>query len=82
MCVDNGFRVLVFAMLGVARAPSWAVLSEPARHSWTGIVLCSADYISLSGGMARPDTDKDSGLSMQSSNGLGRAVHLDIYSRL
>jgi hypothetical protein len=55
MCVDNGFRVLVFAVLGVAHAPSWTVLSGPARHGWTGTVPCSADYIQPVGrpGLAR-----------------------------
>jgi hypothetical protein len=44
---------LVFAVLGLARAPSWVVLSGPARHGWARSVPCSVGRINPSGGMAR-----------------------------
>jgi hypothetical protein len=37
-----------------ARAPSWVVLSGPARHGWACLVSCSDGIGGPSGGMARP----------------------------
>jgi hypothetical protein len=66
--------VLVFVVLGLARPPSWAVLSGPARHDRAGTVSCS--FVSISTSDGRPSTFKGLGLPMPGSNGLGldRAV--------
>jgi hypothetical protein len=40
---------LVIVVLGLARAPSWAMLSGLDRHGWAGSVSCSAGRISLLG---------------------------------
>jgi hypothetical protein len=41
-------------MLGLAQAPSWAMLSGPARHGWADSVPCSAGIVSPSGGTTQP----------------------------
>jgi hypothetical protein len=66
-------------VLGLARAPSWVVLSGPARHGWAGSVPCSVGIGSPLDGTARP------GLSIRAQTGLAwagssRVAHLDIYN--
>jgi hypothetical protein len=49
-CASEGIMCkLVIVVLALARAPSWVVLSGPARHGWAGSVPCSAGRISPSG---------------------------------
>jgi hypothetical protein len=51
---DEPYDYCVFVVLGLARAPTWAVLSGPARHRWAGSVPCSVGIGSQSDGLARP----------------------------
>jgi hypothetical protein len=69
-------------MLGLGRAPSWVVLSGPARHGWACLVPCSDGVASPSGGPARPGYHI--GLKRprlkRARAGPGRAARLDIYT--
>jgi hypothetical protein len=56
--------VLLFAVLGLAQAPSWAILSGLVRHDRARTVSCSFKYISLSS-----STAQGLDLSVSSSNG-------------
>jgi hypothetical protein len=72
----------VLAVLELARAPSWAVLSGPAWHGWVGSVPCSVGIGSPSGGPARPGYLfglKWAGLK-RARAGPSRAARLDVYT--
>jgi hypothetical protein len=80
---------LVFPVLGLARAPSWVMLSGPARHGWPRLVPCSAGIIILLGGTARPSylfrlirAGLKRARLKRARAGLGHATRLDIYSHV
>ena len=68
------FATVLFAVLGLGRTPSWAVLFGPARHERACLVPCSNGVGSPSDGPVRPGYQI--GLKRAGSNvlGLGRAV--------
>jgi hypothetical protein len=77
------FATVLLAVLGLGQAPSWAVLSGPARQGWACLVPCSDGIGSPSGTTARPGYQfglKRVGLK-RARAGPGRAARLDIYTR-
>jgi hypothetical protein len=76
------FATVKLAVLGLGRAPSWVVLSGPARHGWACVVPCSDGISSPSGGTTWPGYQfrlKRAELK-RARVGPSRAAHLDIYS--